>query len=106
MLATDVAEENGIPREFELFQNYPNPFNPSTVIRFALPSDESVTLRVYDILGREVRTLLAGDLYTAGEHSTQWFGRDDTGTPVANGVYIYRIQAGNHTMSRRMVLLR
>ncbi|MCL5268198.1 MAG: discoidin domain-containing protein [Bacteroidetes bacterium] len=89
-----------VPTAFALSQNYPNPFNPTTTISYQLPSNAFVTLKVYDILGREVATLVDAE-QTAGSHEVSFNG----GT-VASGVYIYRITAGNHTATRKMVLLK
>ncbi len=104
--ATNIAASEDVPGSFQLYQNYPNPFNPSTIIRFALPADATVSLRIYDILGREVRRLIDGNSYSAGIHSVTWFARDDRGVPVSNGVYLYRIEAGGYMQVKRMVLLR
>ena len=88
-----------------LEQNSPNPFNPTTAIRFTLASKETVTLSVYDLNGRLVRTLVNGtrDL---GQHSITWDGRDNAGTSVASGVYFYRLDAGKFSDTRKMVLLK
>jgi hypothetical protein len=75
------------PTTFALDQNFPNPFNPATTIQYQLPSDSRVTLKVYDVLGREVTTLL-NDIRPAGYHDAQW----DAGN-VASGVYFYRLEA-------------
>ena len=99
------VEEEEIPETFELFQNYPNPFNPTTTIQFALPTSEQVTLKVYDVTGREVQTLVAGQL-TAGTHQVIWDGRGHSGRAVASGVYFYRLEAGSQIMTRRMVMLK
>ncbi len=87
-----------IPSEFALEQNYPNPFNPSTIIRYQLPVDSWVTLKVYDILGREVVTLVDG-LQVAGHRFVDW---NAGGLP--NGVYTYRLQTGVHSEMKKLVL--
>jgi hypothetical protein len=84
---------------FQLFQNYPNPFNPTTTIEFALPHPEFTTLKIYNILGEEVTTLVSEKL-VAGKHKYEW---DVIG--LASGVYLYRIQAGDYVESKKMVLL-
>jgi hypothetical protein len=104
--STTSVEEQEIPTVFALDQNYPNPFNPSTTIRFALPMRANVELKVFDLLGREVRTLLRGDQYAPGVHSVTWDGRNAAGKAVATGVYFYRINASGFTESRKMLLLK
>jgi hypothetical protein len=79
-----------LPREFSLGQNFPNPFNPSTTIPVAVPYTTDLSLKVYNILGEEVRTLLAGTI-EAGRHWIVWDGKNNNGTPVATGVYISRL---------------
>ncbi len=95
-----VEERPPVVASFQLNQNYPNPFNPRTIISFRIPTEERVTLRVYDILGREVRVLVDGVL-GAGEHRYQF-----DGTGLATGVYIYRLIAGSYVESRKMQLVR
>ncbi len=89
-----------VPGEFALFQNYPNPLNPSTVIRFAIPRRTHVSLKVYDLLGREVQTLLDAER-PAGVH-TAWFD----GSRYATGVYFYRLEAGKFVSTRKLLLLK
>jgi hypothetical protein len=103
-----VVPSNGeaaIPTEFGLDQNYPNPFNPSTQIRFYLPQNERVTLKVYNLLGQEVRTLVSG-FESAGIKTINWDGRNDQGHRVASGVYIYKLTAGNFTKARKLMLVK
>lgn len=88
-----------------LAQNAPNPFNPATEIQFALPSDQNVTLRVYNIDGRLVRTLVQGQK-VAGEHSVMWMGKNDHGGQVASGLYFYRLITDSGTLTRKMTLLK
>ncbi len=103
--ATDNEDFNSLPKEYTLYQNYPNPFNPSTTIRFALPKQETVHLKVYDLFGREVVTLIQGDM-TAGFHSVEWNGRNSANQPVASGVYVYRLVAGDFTSEHKMNLIK
>ena len=93
------------PQTFALHPNVPNPFNPETTIRFELPHAAEVKLEVFDILGQKVRTLVASPLQ-AGTHIAIWHGRNDAGAQVGNGVYLYRLQAGEFTQMRRMLLLK
>ncbi|CAF3748185.1 unnamed protein product [Rotaria sp. Silwood1] len=93
--------EVGIPSKFELSQNYPNPFNPTTKINFALPLDSKVLLKVYDITGREISTLLNGELKPAGYYTV-----DFNGSGFASGLYIYRIQTDKESVTKKMVLVK
>lgn len=90
----------GLPKDYSLKQNYPNPFNPATVINYELPKGGFVSLKVFDLLGRAVATLVDGVL-EAGSYSAHWDAANQ-----ASGVYIYRLQAGDFKQSKRMVLLR
>ncbi|MCB0284654.1 MAG: multicopper oxidase domain-containing protein [Calditrichaeota bacterium] len=94
------------PKTFALEQNYPNPFNPSTNIVFQLPQESKVKLTVYDIRGREVRTLINNSSYSAGRHSVVWDAKNKFGRSVSSGTYIYRIKAGSFTKSLKMNLVR
>ena len=100
-LAEATTEGADLPTSFELSQNYPNPFNPSTLIGYALPTDSHVTIKVYDMLGREVATLI--DSYEkAGRGSVAW----DAGTVFPSGVYFYRLDADNFSAVGKMTLLK
>jgi ASPIC and UnbV/FG-GAP-like repeat/FlgD Ig-like domain len=85
---------------------YPNPFNPMTNIEFSLPRAGEVSMRVYDITGRLVRTILSGTHYDAGTHAVVWNGTDGSGMKVASGVYFYRYTAADHEQTGRMMLLK
>jgi hypothetical protein len=89
-----------VPTRFSLDQNYPNPFNPSTNISFGVPSKQFVTLKVFDALGREVSNLVSEEL-SAGTYSRQW-----NAAALPSGVYFYRLQAGQYTETKKMILLR
>lgn len=104
-VATQSDPEPEYPRSLILDQNYPNPFNPETTISFALPGAGSITLRVYDILGREVAELVT-DRLSAGRHTISWNGRDSAGREVASGTYLYRLEFAGSSIARTMVLLR
>jgi len=96
------------PQQFELGQNYPNPFNPTTVIPYRLGKTEFVTLKVYDVLGREVATLV-NEPQTAGDYTVEFDSRQLAQSPrerISSGVYFYKLTAGNFTRVRRMVLLK
>ncbi|MFH1861778.1 MAG: right-handed parallel beta-helix repeat-containing protein [bacterium] len=94
-----------LPTEITLSQNYPNPFNPETVIEFALPENGLVKIEVFDLLGRNVATLLHTELQ-AGFHRIDWSGENAFGIPVASGVYFYRLQVGSKQIAKKMILLR
>ncbi len=93
------------PEQYRLAQNYPNPFNPSTKIRYALPESVPVRLAVYDIRGRQVRTLINAR-QTAGQHAVTWDGKNMEGRQVSTGIYFYRLTAGEYTRMRKMLLVR
>jgi hypothetical protein len=94
-----------VPATFELQQNYPNPFNPSTAISYQLSAISQVTLKVYDMLGREVATVV-NETGTPGKHNAVWNGKNDRGESVSSGIYLYQLRAGNSVMTRKMVLLK
>ena len=96
---------SSIPERFELHQNYPNPFNPSTSIRFDIRNAGPVILKVYDMLGKEIATLV-NEVLTPGSKQVTWDGRDNDGITVTSGVYFYRITADGFTDSKRMVLIK
>jgi len=107
-IGTGVSDElSTLPRKFSLSQNYPNPFNPLTSIEFAVPAGKSehVRLKIYDLRGALVRTLV-DEVYNPGVHSAVWDGTDETGSKVSSGVYIYRLQADGFTKTRKMLLMR
>ena len=93
------------PQRFALEQNFPNPFNPSTTIRYELPEDGLVNVTIYDMMGRQVSTLVSSQ-QAAGYKSIQWNATNDFGKPVSAGVYLYKIQAGEFVQTKKMVLLK
>ena len=103
--ATDINNETETPTSFSLSQNFPNPFNPSTVISYALPTNSFVSLIIYDLLGREVKTLVNND-QNSGTYKVQWNGENNFGSKVSSGLYIYTIRSGQFNESRKMVLLK
>lgn len=99
-----------IPENFELLQNYPNPFNPGTRIDFRLPRQAEVEIKIYNVLGQEISTLV-NRKFSVGLHTITWDGRNSADLPVSSGIYIYRLSAKSggqllFTDSRRMVLLK
>ncbi|UCH10479.1 MAG: Ig-like domain-containing protein [Fidelibacterota bacterium] len=100
----EVADgEGSLPIEFALHGNYPNPFNPSTTITYEVPLGTQGRLTVYNLLGQPVRRLVKGWM-EPGRYQAVWDGRDDAGQPLASGVYIYSLEAGDVHLSRKMVL--
>jgi len=97
---TSVEQEEGLPTSFELMQNYPNPFNPSTVISYRLSAFSKVSLKVFDILGKEVATLV-NEYQQPGN-----FVKTFHGTSLPSGIYFYRLQADNFTDSKKMILIK
>jgi len=97
--------EHFIPEEFSLRQNYPNPFNPVTTLRYDIPENSHVTITIYDMLGRQVKTLI-NQTQDAGYRSIIWDATNDYGKPVSAGLYLYQIQAGEYMQTKKMVLLK
>ena len=94
-----------VPDEFVLYSNYPNPFNPTTKIDYGLPEEANVSLVIFDILGREVITLVDG-LQEPGYRSMTWNGTDALGRNVSAGMYFYLLQAGDFRQINKMILLK
>jgi hypothetical protein len=95
-----AVQSTSVPRQFSVGQNYPNPFNPTTTITYSLPADGRVSLKLYDVLGREVLTLV-DEVRSAGDHQVSV----DAGN-LSSGVYLYKLTAGYFTTVRKMVLLK
>jgi hypothetical protein len=89
-----------IPQMFSLSQNYPNPFNAATIIRYSLPEPAEVKIEIFDILGRKVETLIEGE-QPAGYHQIVWDASNNS-----SGMYFYRIEAGEYSDTRKMVLIK
>tara|TARA_B100000579_G_scaffold391778_1_gene367255 strand:- start:502 stop:1440 length:939 start_codon:yes stop_codon:yes gene_type:complete len=104
--AVASADEGSLlPSEYALFQNYPNPFNPSTQISFDVPSSEFVTLRVYNLLGQDVKTLINQSM-TPGRYTVEWNGNDMLNNDVASGVYFYELRGESFISRKKMLLIR
>jgi len=101
-----------VPNDFELYQNTPNPFNPVTNIRVSLVEDARITLKVYNLLGKEVNTLALNESLSKGNHRFIWAGKDDNGYQLPSGVYLYRIEINSHVgrqlyqSTKKMVLMK
>ncbi len=104
-VSVNNSSRPALPQEFALGQNYPNPFNPTTTVDISLPVKSDLTLSIFDILGRKIRTYALHDA-APGVHSVVWDGRDESGVFVPSGVYFYRAKAANQTLTRRMLLLK
>ena len=94
-----------LPSEYALFQNYPNPFNPSTQISFDIPKSEFVTLRIYNLLGQDVETLINQSM-VPGRYTVEWNGNDMLNNDVASGVYFYELRAESFISRKKMLLIR
>ncbi len=94
------SQNKNIPENYTLYQNYPNPFNPSTTIKYSIPQASFVTLKIYDILGREVTSLVNGDK-PAGTYNVEFRGSN-----LSSGVYFYRLQAGSFTQTKKFILMK
>ncbi|MBN1163518.1 MAG: T9SS type A sorting domain-containing protein [Candidatus Krumholzibacteriota bacterium] len=100
----DITGEE-IPQVNLLVQNFPNPFNPSTMIRFSLKDRGRVSIRIYDVTGRLIETLL-DEFRDAGAYEVQWTGTNNSGSPVASGIYFYQMRTGSYECTKKMVLLK
>ena len=101
-VVTDVKSKNGMPAKFNLEQNYPNPFNPSTVIKFQVPAFSHVTLKVFDVLGRDISTLM-DEFKEQGTYQIQLSAKD---LNLTSGIYFYRLQAGSFVATKKMMLVK
>ena len=99
-----VSKKNNDVNNFELFQNYPNPFNPTTKIKYKLPEINFVTIKVYDILGNEITTLV-NDEKPADNYEVE-FSATGGGINLTSGIYLYQIKAGNYSETKKMILLK
>jgi len=97
--------EQILPTDFDLGQNYPNPFNPTTTIEFKLAETANVSIKVFNVLGQLVRTLVSGTL-PPGLHRVSWDARDNSGTSVVTGLYLYRMETGSFTSVKTLVLMK
>jgi hypothetical protein len=105
-VAEKLAESESVPTSYELSQNFPNPFNPVTTIRYGLPKEGKATLKIFNLLGEEVVTLVDNAPKAAGYHAAVWDGRNARGQSVASGVFLCQVHAGNFVQTRRMALVR
>ena len=102
-IAVSIEERDpGVPSQITLYQNYPNPFNPSTVIRFELSQPTQVSLKIYDVVGNLVQTLVSEGTLTAGEHRHTW----NAGSHISSGIYFYRLVTGQEIYTKKMILIK
>ncbi|MGA3245351.1 MAG: S8 family serine peptidase [Bacteroidota bacterium] len=100
-----VEPQVSVPNKFKLGQNYPNPFNPTTTIRYSVPVQTRVRLRVFDLIGREVASLVDEE-EVSGNYVVTWHGTDNNGKPLASGVYFYKLEGSGQQITKKMVLLK
>ena len=98
--AVGISNNDIVPSKYILSQNYPNPFNPSTNINFEIPKNEFVTLKVFDNLGKEIQTLVSGEI-KAGSYNYTFYAAN-----ISSGVYYYKITAGNFAAVKKMILIK
>jgi len=98
-------ESNGLPVDFALYQNYPNPFNPETTIQYKLPNQTNVTLKIYNTVGQEIKTLVDKD-QNAGRYTITWDGKTNFGQLVTSGVYLLEMRIGDFSQVRKITVLR
>ena len=99
------VEESTLPNHFSLGQNYPNPFNPTTDISFDIPVNSHVNLTVYNVLGQEVKRIINRDM-AAGRYVATWDGKTQSGKAVSSGVYFYKLEAGDFSDTKKMMILK
>ena len=101
----DIDEQAELPFKFNLSQNYPNPFNAKTSISYTIAEAGQVTLDIFDIRGRKVRTAFSG-MQNPGNYHIIWDGLDDSGKPVASGLYLYRLNTEGKSVSKKMIFMK
>ncbi len=105
-VTTGIQNTSPIIAQFYLYQNYPNPFNRSTQISFYIPMREKIALKIYDLFGKEVKTVINEQYYAPGEHTIKWTGLNNDGKEVSSGIYLYVLQAGSRREVRKMLLIK
>ena len=110
VLANNVAQEididyNYLPNKFALYQNFPNPFNPSTTIDFSVARESLVTIKIINLLGKEINTLV-NEIVDVGYHNIQWDGKNSFGTSVPSGIYIYQLESDEISLNKKMILMK
>jgi hypothetical protein len=105
LLSPTAVSQQALPLVNSLKQNYPNPFNPETTISYDLSGESVVTLKIYDISGQVIRSVVNNQAMSAGQYKSVWDGRDERGVKVASGVYFYQLQTENFIAKKKMTLL-
>lgn len=100
----DLSENT--PKDFELYPNYPNPFNPSTSISFKINNSQTISLVIYDLMGKEVKRLIDNEFHYSGSYKTNWNGKNTSNQSVASGVYYFRLIGDGIIITRSMVLMK
>ena len=103
--SSEIEVNVGLPLSYSLEQNYPNPFNPSTTIKYDIPFDGVVKIKIYNTVGEEV-AVIVNELQKAGKYQTVWNGKNISGNSVSSGIYFYKIEAGSFTATKKMMLLK
>jgi len=106
LVSTAVEQQKSAqPADYALSQNYPNPFNPNTAISYSVPTSTHVTLKIYNVMGKEIKTLV-NETRSAGIHSVTWDGTNNAGQKVTSGIYFYSLKADNFTDTKQMILMK
>ena len=100
------TDNDNVPNSYILIQNFPNPFNMSTTLKFGLPKETFITLKVYNILGQEIIVLINKEFRSAGWYSVQWNGLDKYGCAVRSGIYIYKLITEDKIMSKKLIVVK
>jgi len=103
---SNLQQSLNVPKDRIVIQNYPNPFNPTTQIKYGIPSNSKVTVKIYDVLGKEIVTLVNNELQAAGWHNTNWDGRNINGNAVSSGIYFCRISSNSQVSTIKLMLVR
>jgi len=109
LFAKSNSNGNGIfeeiPTEYELFNNYPNPFNPSTTIKYSVPKNSNIKVRIYNMMGQLIKTLV-NESKSPGNYEVQWYGKNEENLSVASGIYFYQLESENFVKTNKMILLK
>ncbi len=104
LISYSFANEEG--NNISSAQNYPNPFNLQTTIQFQLKADSEISIKIYNILGTEIKTLFDNEFISAGAHKIVWDGRDNNNQVIPSGMYLFQIRSGNEIITKKMSLLK